>query len=185
MATGRNGRNNRRRRFWIWMMVAVAILAGAIFAVRAALQPDTSIDPNRLAEVTQGHVARSVVATGKIQPRTRVEVKSKASGIVQRLLADCGDWVHQGEVLVELDKEELSARVREARALLAAAEAAEESAKAAHERNQVEAEGPDLPFLKSSMDRARKLHGEGLIAHARSAEARVADVAARPAEVKP
>ena len=28
-------------------------------------------------------------------------------------------------------------------------------------------------------------HGEGLIAHARSAEARVADVAARPAEVKP
>ena len=31
---------------------------------------------------------KSVVATGKIQPITKVEVKSKASGIVEKLL--CG-----------------------------------------------------------------------------------------------
>jgi HlyD family secretion protein len=96
------------------------------------------------------------VATGKIQPQVKVEVKSKASGIVKQILADYGDPVKKGEVLVELDKEELQARVREARATLLGAEAA-------LERTQVEAEAPDLPFLKASMERARKLFGDGLI----------------------
>jgi HlyD family secretion protein len=112
---------------------------GAFFAMKAALRPNYEIDPSRLSEVTRGDIARSVVATGKIEPRAKVEVKSKASGIVQRILVDYGDWVKQGQVLVELDKEELQARVREARATLLAAQASEESAKATHERNKVEA----------------------------------------------
>ena len=39
-----------------------------------------------------------------------------------------------------------------------------DAAKATYERNKVEAEGPDLPFLKADMDRARQLYEEGLIA---------------------
>jgi HlyD family secretion protein len=74
--------------------------------------------------------------------------------------------VKAGQVLVELDKEELEARVREARASLLAAEAAEQAAQASYERNQVEAEAPDLPFLKAAWERARKLHQDGLIARA-------------------
>jgi HlyD family secretion protein len=93
-----------------------------------------------------------------------VEIKSKASGIVKSLLVDYGDSVKRGQVLAELDKEELQARVREARALLMAAQAAEQASQAAYERNQVEAEGPDVPFLKSGLERAQQLHGEGLIA---------------------
>ena len=163
-SNGKNGKRGRLRRRLIWTGGLAILLAGAFFGVKAAFKPDYSIDASKLAEVTQGNIARSVVATGKIQPRSKVEVKSKASGIVQKILTDYGDWVKQGQVLVELDKEELRAQVREATAGLAAAQAAEESAKAAHERNQVDAQGPDLPFLKSSMDRARNLHGEGLIA---------------------
>jgi HlyD family secretion protein len=72
--------------------------------------------------------------------------------------------VKQGQVLAELDKEELQAQVREATATQLAAQANEESAKAALERNKVEAEGPDLPFLKLGMERARKLNAQGLIA---------------------
>ncbi|MDW8132009.1 MAG: hypothetical protein RMI94_15780, partial [Bryobacterales bacterium] len=67
-------------------------------------------------------------------------------------------------MLVELDKEELQARVREGRAALMAAQAAEEAALAAYEGNKVEAEGPDVPFLKTSLERAQQLHGQGLIA---------------------
>jgi HlyD family secretion protein len=93
-----------------------------------------------------------------------VEVKSKASGIVKKIYADYGDYVKTGQVLVELDREELQARVREASATLLAAEAAEQSAQATFERNKVEAEGPDLPFLKSSFERAKKLYTQGLIA---------------------
>ncbi len=158
----RNGRRSRRR--WIWLLLVVVLLAGGYAAVKASLRPNNKIDPSKLAEITRGTIARSVVATGKIQPRAKVDVKSKASGIVQRILVDYGDWVKQGQVLVELDKVELRARVREARAQLEAAQAAEQSAEAALQRNQVDAEGPDLPFLKSAMQRAQKLHDNGLIA---------------------
>ena len=76
------------------------------------------------------------------------------------------DWVKKGQILVELDKEELQAQVRESRAALMAAQAAEESATATYEKNRVEAEAPDLPFLKANVDRGRQLKSQGLIAQA-------------------
>ncbi len=158
-----NGKKKSKRR-WIWAGVIVVLLAGAGFGVRAALKPDNKIDPSKIASIERGNIARSVVATGKIEPRATVEVKSKASGIVKQIFVNYGDLVKQGQVLADLDKEELQARLREAKANLQAAQATEESALASLERNKVEAEGPDLPFLKSGMDRARQLHKEGLIA---------------------
>ncbi|HUU98301.1 MAG TPA: biotin/lipoyl-binding protein, partial [Phycisphaerae bacterium] len=132
---GANGRQTRRRRRWIWPVATALLAAGILFALKAALRSDHRIDPAKLAAVTRGDIARSVVATGVIEPRSKVDIKSKASGIVQRILVDYGDWVRQGQVLAELDKEELKARLREANATLLAAQAAEESAKASHERN--------------------------------------------------
>jgi HlyD family secretion protein len=169
---GKNGKKNgRKRRRWIWLTGILMVLAGAIFGLKAALRPNHQIDPSKLAGVERGDIARSVVATGKIEPLAKVEVKSKASGIVKQIFVHYSDWVKQGQVLVELDKEELQARAREARAALLAAQASEEAANATYERNKVEAEGPDLPFLKSSLERARKLHSQGLIAQSVMEEA--------------
>jgi len=160
-----NERNkSRRRRRWIWVAVAVLVAGGATLGLKAALTRNHSVDPSKLARVERGDLARVVVAVGKIEPKAKVEVKSKASGIVKQIYVHYSDWVRKGQVLVELDKEELQARVREARAALMAAQAAEEAAVAAWERNQVEAQGPDIPFLKASLDRARRLHQQGLIA---------------------
>jgi HlyD family secretion protein len=148
-------RKHRRRRILIASGAAVVILlvGGLVMASRSK----TEIDPSKLAAVEKGDIARSVVATGKIQPLTKVEVKSKASGIVKRILADYGDPVKNGQILLELDKEELQARVRETQAMLL-------SAQAAFERSQVEAQGTDLPFLKSAAERAQSLFKQGLIA---------------------
>jgi HlyD family secretion protein len=155
MANG-NGNGRRKKRRWIALAtVAVAILA--VIGLVAARSGGKPIDPSKLAAVEKGNLARSVVATGKIQPLTRVEIKSKASGIVKRLFVDYGDRVKEGQVLAELDREQLEAAVREARANLIAAQAS-------YERNRIEAEGPDLPFLKSSLERSRKLYADGLIA---------------------
>lgn len=159
-----NGKNGRRRRRWIWFAGVVVVLVGAGFAIQASLKTNDTIDPSKLALIERGPIARSVVATGKIEPRAKVEVKSKASGIVKEIFVDYGDFVRAGQVLAELDKEELQARVREARATLMASEAAEQAALASYERNKVEAEAPDLPFLKAAMERARKLNRDGLIA---------------------
>ncbi len=157
-----NHKNNRKRKRWFLIGGGGAGLVVILLAV-TGLSSDHQIDPSRLAETERGDIARSVVATGKIEPLSKVEVKSKASGIVKQVLVDYGDWVKQGQILAELDKEELQARVREARANHLAAQASQQAFQAAYERNQVEAKGPDLPFLKSSMARAGQLHEEGLI----------------------
>jgi HlyD family secretion protein len=161
---GKNGKNRKWRKRLIWLGILVVVIGGAGYGVRAALKPDNKIDPSKLASVERGNIARSVVATGKIEPRSTVEVKSKASGIVKKLYVDYSDYVHQGQVLAELDKENLEATVRESKANLQAAQAAEESAMASLERNKVDAEGPDMPFLKTGMERARELNKQGLIA---------------------
>jgi HlyD family secretion protein len=157
-----NNHNGKRKKWYLLATVAVIVVGGGI-AIAAALRPNNTIDPSKLANVTRGDLARSVVATGKIEPLVKVEVKSKASGIVEKILADYGDHVKAGQVLVELDKEQLQARVAEAQANLQAAQAAVESAQATYERNKVDAEGPDLPFLKSTAERDRKLAADGLV----------------------
>ncbi len=157
-----NHKNNRKLKRWFLIGGGGVGLVVILLAV-TGLSSNHQIDPSRLAETERGDIARSVVATGKIEPLAKVEVKSKASGIVKQVLVDYGDWVKQGQILAELDKEELRARVREARANHLAAQASQQAFQAAYERNQVEAKGPDLPFLKSSMARAGQLHEEGLI----------------------
>lgn len=144
-----------RRRFFVIGGSALVLLV--VLSVAGAFGSRKEIDEDKLATVEKGDIARSVVATGKVQPLVKVEVKSKASGIVKQILADYGDHVKKGQVLVELDKEELQARVREAEATLLAA-------RASLERTEIEAQGPDLPFLKAAAERARKLFADGLIA---------------------
>jgi HlyD family secretion protein len=161
-----NGNSKKKRRWWLVLLVLIVLAGGVGVGLKAAFKQDNSIPPSKLVAVEKGDVAKSVVATGKIQPKAKVEVKSKASGIVKKILVEYGDWVKQGQILVELDKVELQARVREATATLQAASAALQASEATFERTKVEAEGPDIPFLKSSMDRAARMHRDGLIARA-------------------
>ena len=163
--------SHKKRRRWIVASVVLVVLVGCGFGISAALRPSHQIDSSKLATVERGDLARSVVATGKIEPLAKVDVKSKASGIVEKIFADYGDRVKQGQVLVELDKEQLRARVAEARANLQAAEASVQSAQATFERNVVDALGPDVPFLKSTAERQRKLQIEGLVSTAVSEDA--------------
>ncbi len=160
----------RRWRLLLFLILGLSLTTLAFFGIAAALRTNKDIDPAKLTSVERGKLARSVVATGKIEPLKKIEVKSKASGIVKKIFIDYGEYVKQGQVLVELDKEELSARQREAQAALQAAEAAREAARAIHARNEVEANGPDLPFLKASMERAGKLHQQGLLSKALAEE---------------
>jgi HlyD family secretion protein len=155
----------KRKRFKVWILAAVFIGLGclAFFSLKALTHTKVVISPERLARVERIDLARSVVATGKIEPTTRVEIKSKASGIILRLPVNVGDMVHQGQVICELDQNDLLPRVRQARAALSMAEAALKSAQADLERNKVETTGPDIPFLKRDMERAQQMLGEGII----------------------
>ena len=164
--------NHRKSRLWLWLLLSISVLGGAAFySLKAIGRGSPKIDPAKLVKAERGDLARSVVATGKIEAITKVEIKSKASGIIQKLPVDIGDVVRQGQVICELDKNDLLPRVNEARAALSTAEAALQSAKADYERYQVEALGPDLPFLKRDMERARKMFADGLVSQAARDEA--------------
>jgi HlyD family secretion protein len=105
-----------------------------------------------------------VVATGKITPVTQVEIKSKASGIILKLPVNVGDTVKAGQVICELDQNDLLPKLRQAQAALSMAQAQLKSAQADWERNKVEAAGPDLPFLKHDVERAQEMFKADLIA---------------------
>jgi HlyD family secretion protein len=159
-----NGKKKSRRLLY-GLGSASAILLIVVVAMAAA-RGGTKIDPEKLAKVERGDLAKSVVATGKIEPITKVEVKSKASGIVKKLLVDYGEPVKKGQVLAELDKEEIQARVNQQRASLEAAQAAAHAAEADLQRAKVDAAGPDVPMLKRAYDRAQQMVKDGVISAA-------------------
>lgn len=156
-------KTGRKRRRWIVVSIVVILLVATAIVGASALRSDVKIDSSKLAKVERGNIARSVVATGKVEPLTKVEVKSKASGLVKNVYTDYGQRVKRGQVLVELDKEQLMASLREQKAALQAAEATLASTRAAVERDKVDAQNPDLPFLKSNLDRSQQLFDRGVI----------------------
>jgi len=159
---GTNGKK-KRRRLMIWGGVGLGIVLLISIGVFAATRGGTKIDPSKLAKVEKGDLAKSVVATGKVTPITKVEVKSKASGIVKKLLVDYGDRVKKGQLLAQLDKIEIEAQVEQSRAALEAAQANLKSSQADYERAKVDAEGPDVPLLKRAYDRAVNMAKDGVV----------------------
>jgi len=153
----------KARKLWIWIGSSALLIVVVLGVMAARLVRGTQIDPNRIAKVQRADVARSVVATGKIQPITKVEVKSKASGIVEKLYADINNRVHKGQPLAQLDQQEIQAQVEAQRAQLAAAEANVGTFEANIEQDRVNAAAPDLPMYKTTLDRNLQMQKEGVV----------------------
>jgi len=153
-------RKSKKRWWWISLGVFVALIVGGVLVVHGR---GTKIDPNRLGKVTKGDIAKSVVATGKIQPITKVEVKSKASGIVTKLYVDINKIVKKGDLLAQLDQQEILAQVAAQRAQLQAAQANVSTFEANIEQDKVNAAAPDLPMWKNTLDRNQQMAKEGVV----------------------
>lgn len=165
----------KKSRKWTLIAASIVVLAvAAAWGFSTINGASSTIDPARIATVERSTMTRSVVATGKVEPITKVEIKSKANGIIEKLFADVDQVVTPGQVLVELDKENLTARVREARANLQAAEAARAAAVAMLRKNEVEAEAPDVAFAKRNFERAQQLSTQKLVSVSALDEARSA-----------
>lgn len=157
-----SGKKKRRKRLFLigGSILAIVVLV-LIFA--AMSHGGTKIDPSKLGKAERGDLAKSVVATGKVEPITKVEIKSKASGIVKKLYIEAGDRVKQGQMLAELDRDEILASVRSQEAQLLSSEANLRAAEADLKRAEVDAEGPDVPLLKRAYERAAKMQKEGVV----------------------
>ena len=155
--------SRRRRRWWIIGSIAAAVLICCGIGAAVVHAKDPKIPAARLAKATRGDIAKSVVATGPIQPITKVEVKSKASGIVEKLYVDINQTVHKGQLLAQLDQEEILAQVAAQRAQLAAAEANVNAANANIAQDRVNAAAPDLPMYEDTYQRNLKMLKDGIV----------------------
>jgi HlyD family secretion protein len=166
-----NGNGKKKKKKIILVSSGIAAVFVVVLILIAAKSGGTVIDKSKIGEVKRETLARNVVATGKITPITKAEIKSKASGIVKKWFKDAGEPVKAGEVLVELDKEEILTHVHQAEADLQAAEASHNAAQADVSRATVDAEGPDVPLLKRTYERAQQMAKEGVFSQSQLEDA--------------
>jgi HlyD family secretion protein len=108
-------------------LAVVVILGGSLLALawnwRARQRPPTSQPAT--ATVERRDFAATVLATGAVKPQVGAEVKvgARLSGKLERLHANIGDRVEEGQLLAELEKDDLEAAVLQRQAEVAVAEA--------------------------------------------------------------
>jgi HlyD family secretion protein len=108
-----------------WVVWSIAILAVLALGSWWRLKHRSSEAPRfRTAAVERGPIAATVSATGTVQPVEQVEVGSQVSGTVQKLFADYNSRVTEGQILLVLEPSAFKARVAQAEAAVAHADAA-------------------------------------------------------------
>jgi HlyD family secretion protein len=185
-----------------WMVLgAIALIALAVAALVAFMPAGAGLADlgTKAREVGIALVARQLpsadnvvlTAGGYIIPRRRIEVSSKISGRVERLLVEKGDSVRSGQILAYLDDREIRAQLEQARAMRMAAEARlkealtgsrpQEVQRATAAVEQADATAKTTSF---SLDRAKRLHAAGVLSQQAMDDAQNAhDVAVAQAKV--
>ena len=82
-----HNQKSSRKRWYIGTFLLVIVI-GAVAGFTRLGGSSGEIDPGKLVTAETGTMVRSVVATGKIEPMTKVEIKSKANGIIEALPVD-------------------------------------------------------------------------------------------------
>lgn len=115
-------RSNRRILFTILLST---FAVGAIGWWYVSNDKENGSAAPAIATVARRDFSSTVLATGAVKSQVGSEVKvgARVSGKVVRLYANIGDAVKKGQVIAELEKEDLAARVERNRAELAVAEA--------------------------------------------------------------
>ena len=96
--------------------------------------------PVRTEAVERGEITSYVETHARLEAERWVEVVSRAQGLAEDLRAEEGDRVKEGQILLHLEKEEASLRVRQAEVALAQARSALERTEALHGQQLVSQE---------------------------------------------
>ncbi len=148
---------SRMRARWIQLTVAaLAVMVLGWFAIRHAFARNEGVGDVQSAIVERRTFASTVAAIGTVKPQIGAEVRvgSRISGRVRRLNANIGDAVRRGQVIAELETEELDALVAERRAALDVAEA------------EIGAAGARLQLALAELERQEQLEKQQVAAQA-------------------
>ena len=84
----------------------------------------------RADSVTRRDLVSTVTASGKIQPKRKVDISADVSGRVIQLAVEEGQWVERGALILRIDPSQYEAQVRQAQASVAQNRAREAEARA-------------------------------------------------------
>ena len=110
----------KKKPLLIGVAVLVVVALGAGAAMRGRGQKPLEV---QTAKVDRQRIVQKVSATGKIQPKTQVEISADVSAKIIRLPVVEGQWVEKGTLLVALDRERYLAAVESAEANVSSARA--------------------------------------------------------------
>ncbi|MEJ2237714.1 MAG: efflux RND transporter periplasmic adaptor subunit, partial [Gemmatimonadales bacterium] len=122
---------NRRTITRLLSVVSIAMLPYAI-----ACDEEVVESAYRLVPVSERDISVSVSAAGAVEPIRTVEVKSKASGEIFEMRVETGDYVEQGNLLVQIDPRVPQATLRQAMADSVLAQAQLENAQSQLSRSE-------------------------------------------------
>jgi HlyD family secretion protein len=121
------GKEPRRRRPWFYLLLAAVVIGGGLSLwllwLRGGARAVEVLRVTPQAESPESSRAAVLTAGGYIVAHHKIQLSSKVIGKVAWIGVEKGDKVSQGQVLVRLEDQEYRARVDEARAVLASAEA--------------------------------------------------------------
>jgi len=118
------------------MLTAIALMSSC-----ASKAPEVTFETE---VVKRAEISTSVTATGTIEPVTKVEVGTQVSGIIDHLYVDYNSEVKKGQLIAELDRTNLLARLKSAEAQLASAKS-------------------DYAYQKNNLNRMKQLHEKQFI----------------------
>ena len=106
----------------IAIMTLVGLSVGGTFLFRNKSNGPASF---KTVRIVKKNISSSVLATGSVEPMVGAEVKvgARISGKVEHLYFNIGDRVKKGQIIAEIEKEDLEARVAQKEAELKAQEA--------------------------------------------------------------
>jgi HlyD family secretion protein len=112
--------------------------------------PEATTSSFSTVAVERGRLQVSIEATGTLQPATQVEVGSRVSGQLLKVLVDYNDVVKAGQLLAEIDPAPFRAKQNEAAASVSASKASLAQAQA------------QLALQEQTTARAKELNSRGL-----------------------
>lgn len=102
---------------------AIVVVVGGVVGGMALRGGNDKALEVQTAKVDRQKIVQKVNANGKIQPKTQVKVSADVSAKITKLAVIEGQWVEEGEFLLELDRERYLASVERAEANVRSAQA--------------------------------------------------------------
>ena len=107
-----------------YLWVGGGVVVAAVLAGISAFSGNTEeLQEVQTARVELQKIIQMVNATGRIQPKTQIKISADVSAKIMVLAVEEGDWVEEGQLLIELDRERYIASVESAQASVRSAQA--------------------------------------------------------------